>query len=157
MEEGQDKVVLISKSTRNLIVGTAFVAILLTITAWAGSLRTENAKKDALAADVAALAASFKNAVLEARSLRSDMGRARLEPLVIDVAKAGSYNSVVLADSGGSVIATTDGVMESRTLDPETLPKKGPVVERRQTGLWAGAPIMLGGEPIGYIFVQTGR
>ncbi|HXH62111.1 MAG TPA: hypothetical protein VNI20_12230 [Fimbriimonadaceae bacterium] len=157
MDEPQEKVVLVSKSTRNLIFGTGLVAVLIIVTSWAGSIFTENAKREALAADVQALAASLKTPMLETMAMKNATARARLKTIAVEVAKAGGYTSLVIADSRGVILATTTGKLEPKTVDLKTLSKASAKVERRDVGLWAAAPILLGGEPIGYVLVQTDR
>lgn len=148
---------LMNPNTRNLIVGTAIVVILLTVTAWSGSIRTESAKRDGLRADVAALAASFKYPLLEANSMRTSAGRDRLEPMLIEISSAGGYLAMVLTNEKGEVLATTKGSLERTSVPVGELPNKGPRVGRDAPGLSAAAPIKLGTMTIGYIFVETDR
>ncbi len=155
--EVKERPVLMNPHTRNLIVGTAIVVILLTLTAWSGTIRTEAAKRDALRADVAALATSFKYPILEANSLRTDAGRERLEPMLNEVARAGGYIALVLTDEKGEVLATTRGSLDQGPVPVDELPKDGPWVGRKATGLNASAPITMSGSTIGYLFVETKR
>jgi len=148
---------LMPPTTRNLIVGTAIVIILLTVTAWSGTARTESAKKQGITAEVSALAAAFKYPLLEASSLRTEAGRERLQPMVDEIAEAGGYKSVVLADASGTVLASTKGSLASEKIGQENLPKSGPVVGRSDVGLTASAPIKAGDSTLGYLFVVTDR
>jgi hypothetical protein len=148
---------LMSTNTRNLIVGTAIVIILLTVTAMAGSVNTERAKKEALLYDVNALAASFKYPIMEANSLRTDAGRERLDPMLKEVAKAGGYSSMVLTNEVGDVLASTKGSLEWSTVPVGTLPKDGARVGRTSVTLEAAAPIKMNESTIGYLFVETDR
>jgi hypothetical protein len=148
---------LMSPMTRNLIVGTAIVIILLTLTAWSGSARTEGAKRDGLAAEVSAIAAMFKYPILEANSLRTTAGHERLRPMVLEIAKAGGYESVVLTDASGAVLATTKGALEQKKIESRNLPKDGPVTSRSASGLNAAAPIKAGDSTLGYLFLETAR
>lgn len=152
--EKRERPVLMNPVTRNLIVGTAVVVILLTLTAWSGTIRKENALRDSLRNDVAALAAAFKYPVLEAGSMRTDAGRERLQPLVEDVAKAGGYLSVALLDKEGKILASSARGEES--LPKDQLPE-APAVARVEAGLRSAAPILVGGSPIGYVIVETNR
>jgi hypothetical protein len=153
--EQQERPTLMSPTTRNLIMGTAIVVILLTLTAWSGAIRTENAKRDGLRADVAALAMAFKYPLLEANSLRTSAGRERLAPILAEVARAGGYHALTLTDAEGKVLATTEGTLIESV--PEGDLPKSPRVGRVEAGLSASAPVMLGGAPIGYLFVETDR
>lgn len=145
-----------SPQTRNLIVGTGIAIVLITLTAYAGSVRTEDAKRSALRADVAALAAAFKYPVMEANSLRTDAGRDRLQPMLLEVARAGGFTHIVLTDQKGTVLATTKGELEAETVPKNELPARARV-EREDPGLKAAAPIKLGSNTIGYLFVETDR
>jgi hypothetical protein len=152
--EKRERPVLMNPVTRNLIVGTAVVVILLTLTAWSGTIRKENALRDSLRSDVAALAAAFKYSVLEAGSMRTDAGRERLQPLVEEVTRAGGYLSVTLLDKEGNILASSVGSEDA--VPKEELPKE-PSVFRVEDGLRSASPILVGGSPIGYIVVETNR
>jgi hypothetical protein len=153
--EVKERPTLMNANTRNLIVGTAIVVILLTVTALAGSVNTERAKKEALLYDVAALAASFKYPILEANSLRTDAGRERLNPMLNEIASAGGYTSMVLTDASGAVLASTSGGKDR--IEHDRLPKDGVKVTRQAAVLEAAAPIKMGSTTIGYLLVETDR
>ena len=146
---------LMSPSTRNLIVGSAIVVILLTITALAGSVNTKNARKSALLSGVNALAASFKYPILEANSLRTEAGRERLKPMLDEVADAGDFRSVVLTDSAGKVLARSDGSLSLESVPIDELPKEGSRIADSPPGLRVTAPVKMGGTTIGYLVVDT--
>jgi hypothetical protein len=148
---------LMAPTTRNLIVGTAIVIILLTVTAWSGTARTESAKKQGITAEVSALAATFKYPLLEANSLLTEAGRERLQPMVVEIAEAGGYKSLVLADPSGTVLASTKGALATGKIAQDDLPKSGPVIGRSEVGLTASAPIKAGASTLGYLFVETDR
>jgi hypothetical protein len=144
-----------SPSTRNLIVGSAIVVLLLTITALAGSVNTKNARKSALLSGVNALAASFKYPILEANSLRTEAGKERLKPMLDEVALAGDYRSVMLTDSAGQVMARSDGSLSQATIPIDELPKQGSRIADSPPGLRVTAPVKMGGTTIGYLVVDT--
>ncbi|MCH7944669.1 MAG: hypothetical protein IIC73_01450 [Armatimonadetes bacterium] len=143
--------------TRFLVVSTAVVIVLIALTAWAGSAKTERAKLDSLQMGTAALAASMKYPLLEAASLRTAAGRERLQPMVEEIAKAGGYVYVVLTDEKGKVLATTDLNLQGKNLIDVLKASEGPRVERTFNELRATAPVMVGGSPIGYLRVDVVR
>ena len=143
--------------TKFLVVSTAVVVLLLALTAWAGSAKTERAKLDSLKMGTAALAASMKYPLLEAASLRTDAGRERLQPMVTEIAKAGGYIFVVLTDERGKVLASTDLNLQGKVLDDVSKSSKGPRVERTDGVLRATAPVLVGGSAIGYLRVYADR
>lgn len=143
-----------SPQTRNLIVGTALAVILLTITAWAGSVRTEKARRAALVSGVSALAASLKYPMLEANSMRTNAGRDRLRPIVIDIATSGGYSAVTITGPDGDVLATTKGDLTAEKLDKEALPVEGAKVSNMTGGLVVAAPIKLADNVLGHVFVE---
>ena len=151
--EGTD----LRSQTKFLAVSTAVVIVLLALTAWAGSAKTERAKVDSLKMDTAALAASMKYPLLEAASLRTDAGRDRLQPMVEEIAKAGGYVYVVLTDEKGKVLASTDLNLQGKNLKDVTESSDGSRVERTGGVLRATAPVMVGGSPIGYLRVDANR
>ena len=155
-KEEHKPVVLMSSQTRNLIVATAAVVILLTVMAWSGSARTEAAKKKGLAADVAALAVALKYPLLEANSMRTAAGRERLQPMAVEIGKAGDFKAVVITDVNGNVLATTKGPLESAAVVKD-LPSAGVLLGRNQAGITAASPIKLGDSTLGYLFVETDR
>ena len=140
-----------------MVVSTAVVIVLIALTAWAGTAKTERAKLDSLQMGAAALAASMKYPLLEAKSLRTDAGRERLQPMVSEIAKAGGYLSVVLTDDAGKVLATTDLNLQGKSLEDVSQSAGGSRVERRGGVLRATAPVMVGGSPIGYLRVDVVR
>lgn len=146
---------LMSPSTRNLIVGSAIVVLLLTITALAGSVNTKNARKSALLSGVDALAASFKYPILEANSLRTEAGRERLKPMLDEVAAAGDFRSVMLTDSAGQVMAKSDGSLSQSSVPVDELPKQGSRIADSPPGLRITSPVKMGGTTIGYLVVDT--
>lgn len=144
----------IAPHTRNLIVGTALAVILLTITAWAGSVRTERAKRAALSSGVSALAASLRYPMLEANSVRSDTGRQKMRLIVLDIAEAGGYSAVYVTNADGEVIATTKGKLSSKKLSREALPSDGVKFEGISSGVSIGAPIKSADSVLGFVFVE---
>ena len=154
-QEEPERHQFMSPHTRNLLVGTAIAVILLTITAWAGSVRTERARREMLAAGVSALAASLKYPMLEAGSVRSTAGRERLDPIALEIAKAGNYAAVYIADKDGAVLATTEGGLARTKLDEKALPTKGARITEMKVGLLCGAPIRVGDSLLGFVFVET--
>jgi hypothetical protein len=153
--DSKGRVELMAPQTRNLLVGTALAIVLLTITAWAGTVRTESAKQETLLSGVAALAASLKYPMLEANSMRTDAGRERLGPILSDISKAGGYSAIVLTDDKGAVLATTKGSAQGEKVDVDTLPKEGPRVVRSEPGLVGSSPILVGDTVLGYLIVET--
>jgi hypothetical protein len=77
--------------------------------------------------------------------------------MVVEIATAGGYKSVVLADASGTVLASTKGSLASEKIGQENLPKGGPVIGRSEVGLTASAPIRAGDNTLGYLFVVTDR
>jgi hypothetical protein len=154
-EQPQERHQFMSPQTRNLLVGTAIAVILLTVTAWAGSVRTEKARRTALGNGVAALAASLKYPMLEANSMRTNAGRERLRPIVVEIAKAGDYAAVYIVEPDGDVIATTKGELAAERVSKDDLPSKGTKIRKTSTALVVGSPIMLADNVLGYVFVET--
>ncbi len=151
----EERTSLMSPQVRNLIVGTAIGIILLTITAWAGSVRTSKARNEALSDGIAALAASLKYPMLEARSMRTDAGRERLRPLTVDIMRAGGYKVVSISDPDGDVLATSATDLASSKFEEDELPKGKVKLESAAPGLRLYAPIMLGDTTLGYVVVET--
>ena len=145
-----------SSMKRLMTVSAAFV-IALVLMSWFGSSRTARAKADSLQMNTAALAASMKYPLLEARSLRTDAGRERLQPMVEEIAKAGGYVYVVLTDERGKVLASTDLNLQDKVLADVLESSGGSRIERTFNILRATAPVMVGGSPIGYLRVDVVR
>ena len=150
-----EKTHFMSPQTRNLLVGTALAIILLTITAWAGSVRTEKARRAALLDGVSALAAAMKYPMLEATSPRGTAGYGRLETIIADIATAGEYSAAWIAKPDGTVIATTRGDLEPKKIPSNELPSGGAKLTNGTAGATLSAPIKLSDKVVGYLFVEV--
>lgn len=155
--EGAEQTDISESSRKRLITVSAAFAIALVLVLLFGMSRTTRAKLDSLKMDTAALAASMKYPLLEAKSLRTDAGRDRLQPMVAEITKAGGYVYVVLTDEKGEVLASTDLNLLGKNLKEVTEASKGPLVERNGDVLRATAPVLVGGSPIGYLRVDVER
>lgn len=146
---------LMSQQTRTLLVGVGIAIILLTVTAFAGSVRTENARRESLAAGVSALAASMKYPLLESHSLRTDAGKERLGPIVDELKAAGDFESVSMCEPDGTTIATTLGRPGDLQFERDELPSGKVKIESARNGLRLYAPIKVGDTILGYLVVET--
>jgi len=100
----------ISPTTRAVL--TAVVALaLIALIVWSGQARAERLRKEALAQGVDALAAACAPVVVPALKSPS-----RLGSFVASVREAGGYSLVLIADSTGKVIASTDTKFVGQTL-----------------------------------------
>ena len=157
-KEKEDKEIrptLLNPQYRRLIIATGVVIVLLTVTSWAGTVRTNRAKVDTFRSAVSAIAASLRQDLMDANSQRTDTGRARPGPLLIEVAKAGGYRVVTMTDENGKVLASTDKNLEGERVDEEDLPDDGTTVQKTGYGYKASAPIHLGENVIGYLLIAV--
>ena len=157
VEEKGIGAIIISRQRQIIVVSAVIALALLGITAWVGGVKTERARLDTFRMDTAALAATMKYPLLEARSLRTDAGRERLQPMVEEIAKAGGYVYVVLTDEKGKVLASTDLNLQGKNVKDVTESSDGSRVERTGDVLRATAPVLVGGSPIGYLRVDADR
>lgn len=144
---------LMNPQYRRVMMATGVVIVLLTLTSWIGSIRTNRARVDTLRSATSALAAALQQDILDANSQRTVAGRERLSPLITDIAKAGGYRVVTLTDGKGKVLVSTDKNLEGESI--KELPDSGTEIEKTRSGLRAIAPIKLGGNVIGYLQVET--
>ena len=157
-EKKEDKEIrptLLNPQYRRLIIATGVVIVLLTVTSWAGSVRTNRAKVDTFRSAASAIAVALRQDIMDANSQRTDTGRARLGPLVTNVAKAGGYRVVTVTDEDGKVLASTDTSLEGESVETDGFSAKSTDVRKTNYGYQATAPIKIGESVIGYLLIDA--
>lgn len=105
---------------QTVLAGIALV--LLGLTWFTGTLRADQAKREALGQGLSGLSVTVREDVL-----RKDAGRLRLT--ATNVATAGGFASVTFTDANGNVLASTDGTLKGKTLDHMKKPPLNPEIK----------------------------
>jgi hypothetical protein len=89
------------------IILAAIGIFLLLLVAWGGNLRVNQTRISELERSVNALSEAIEPTVLVG-------DHAKLERLATDIAKAGGYREVTIADNAGQIIATTNATRQGK-------------------------------------------
>ncbi|MCW5936161.1 MAG: hypothetical protein KIT11_02500 [Fimbriimonadaceae bacterium] len=135
---------------------TGIVLLALGGVSWALGIRADSIRRETFGRGVDALAASMTYSVIELQSQRFENRGERLQLIVDEVARAGRYEKVVVADPQGAVLATTDSQLRGQVLESVKDLKAPAKVETRDGRDKASTPIQAkGGQTLGYLFVTS--
>lgn len=100
-----------------VLVAFAFAAILsFALLVWAQGIRLAAAQRAAFARGVDGLSAALAQPVIELGSLRFENRADRLQKIIESVQRAGDYQSIVVTDPKGTVLATTDTSLKGQSV-----------------------------------------
>jgi hypothetical protein len=153
------------------VVGAAVVLALLATVILAGNLRTARMDRERFQQGVDALAGSVQRPLLDYREPLTESNRAKLNELVSAVQDEADYETVVLTNREGRVIATTDRRLEGEVMTDvvehieaieermQEDPEAGAAHVREVDGNWRAVKgIWLGtNNPIGGLVVEDDR
>ena len=123
---------------RSLILA-AIGILLLVIVAWGGSLRTNQMRIAELERSVDALSEALEPSVLSEDTRK-------LERLVTDIAKAGGYREVSIADNGGKIIATTNSARLGQKSEAMRVSTNKAVAQKKDGQIKIRRAIILAGD-----------
>lgn len=152
----------VSKATRPpnptvQLVGVVAAAILaFALLVWAQGVRTAAVKREAFGRGVDGISAALAIPVIETGSRVNPNRGARLQSIVESIQRTGTYQSVIVTDANGNVLASTDTGVQGQTLK-DMVEVKSPAIMTETDGLVEAtcSILMDGGNKVGALRIKA--
>lgn len=123
---------------------------------WAQGVRMAAERREAFGRGIDGLAAALAIPVIETGSRVSDNRQARLQSTIESIQRAGKYDTLVVSDASGNVIASTNTALSGQTIKAMA-EAKSPTTEKEANGMIEATSAILndGGVKIGALQVRV--
>jgi len=123
---------------------------------WAQGIRLNAVRRESFGRGVDGVAAALAIPVIETKSVRLENRTARLQSIVEAIKLAGQYDVMVVTDTNGNVLASTDTSLQGQTLK-DMAEVKSPTTEKDADGFVEAVCAINaeGGNKVGALRIRT--
>lgn len=139
------------------LVGVVAAGILaFALLVWAQGVRTAAVRREAFGRGVDGISAALAIPVIETGSRVNPNRGARLQSIAESIQRTGNYQTVIVTDANGNVLASTDTGVQGQTLKDMVESKSPAVVTEADGVVEANCSILMdGGNKIGSLRIKA--